>query len=491
MPFAALGRAFDAEWFLLSDAERGEEELAAIDRRALEGVAASSPSQRFDAWLSARRKKVPRATPGVQLARALHLVHLGLCFFSLGLGAAAAGALLRPATSFGPVNWLEFLVVTGFVPALGLGLTALVLLLRRGRMKLGLRSDLIQGLALRLGSLLATHASGASPRLSAVWGQVRATGGRYRELEALSLAIVSQDCALCFQLAAALSLLRLALLSDLYFAWATTFGAVRAEQLSSVVDLLQAPWVWAWPSLAVNLPTVRLTQYSRLDRQFVDAAGAALSGAWWPFLFGCLLLYGVVPRASLALGLRWWLAASVRRVPGRVLPLRRRLSRGLGVAARSGPSSGPPRALPPVRPYQQAAESEVASWFVSWRGAPLPEGLIEGLCRDYHLRSVATHSAGGADYGKDAALLQSLATSPAVCVVVVEGWEAPDKSIRRFLADMREGSSGSMRLVVVLRQEGQPSQLRVWRDRLSLLADPQLTVEERTPVSAPGLGRRP
>ena len=63
-------------------------------------------------------------------------------------------------------------------------------------------------------------------------------------------------------------------------------------------------------------------------------------------------------------------------------------------------------------------------------------------------------------------------------LLVVEGWEAPDKATRAFVRALRERGAPERPIfvAVLVAAEGAP-ELAVWRDRLRLLEDPFLSVQ--------------
>jgi hypothetical protein len=93
--------------------------------------------------------------------------------------------------------------------------------------------------------------------------------------------------------------------------------------------------------------------------------------------------------------------------------------------------------------------------------------------------------AGGADYAEDEALVAALGKAGAPVVVLAEGWEAPDKSIRAFLSALREASPARAKRFVALVEQAKAedwraspaADVKIWRDRLSLLEDPYLSIE--------------
>jgi hypothetical protein len=138
-----------------------------------------------------------------------------------------------------------------------------------------------------------------------------------------------------------------------------------------------------------------------------------------------------------------------------------------------------PEALEPAPPGASLAPPAPASalpcWVIAWRGAALGEPELGALCARLGLRPERRDSAGDGEFEQDEALLGSQAGLPAV-LLLAEGWEAPDKATRRFIAALRRGNVRPVFVGVLLDSEHAPA-LAIWRDRLRLLEDPLVSVE--------------
>ena len=119
--------------------------------------------------------------------------------------------------------------------------------------------------------------------------------------------------------------------------------------------------------------------------------------------------------------------------------------------------------------------SALPCWVIGWRGAALGEEELGALCARLGLLAQRRDAAGDGDFEHDETLLGSAAELPAV-LLLVEGWEAPDKATRGFIAGLRRGSARPVFIGVLLDSEATAA-LAIWRDRLLLLEDPQVSVE--------------
>lgn len=475
MSFALLGRLLDLEWLLRRDEQRSQEELLRQDRALLGPEAPADPERALDQWLAAHRREHEGRTVGARASELLTALHLALVMLSLLAGMGAARALLHGPSAREPTNVLTFLSVTLIAP-LALFAGSLVLLAFRGRLG---RSILLADLyLLGLGALarLSRRTEGADGDVAAQWRALRRSARRYRDLEVASLLSAAQWVPIAFHLGAAVTLTASALFSDLAFAWSTTNDSLQPATLSALFGVAAAPWCGTLGLGCVSPELVRATQFSRFTEHYSLPEGAALSGAWWPALLGCLLFYGVLPRLSFSLGLRALVWRRSARLAERVPELRARL---LGLTVRVSGTPWQPEALQP-EPLGSAHASPPAAtalpcWLIAWRGAALGEPELGALCARLGLRPERRDAAGDGDFEHDEALIAPQAELSAV-LLLAEGWEAPDKATRRFIAALRRGNARPVFVGVLLESEHAQA-LGIWRDRLRLLEDPLVSVE--------------
>jgi hypothetical protein len=505
MAFRLLGQILDIEWMLLRDEGRPAAELARHDRRVLgngssAGGSGADAEQALQLWILGRRRELDERTLGVRVSETLTLLHATLVALALAAGAGTARALLGGAATREPTNVLHFLFATLVWP-LSFLIGSLLLLSLRGRLgRWVLLEDLyIRGLGV-LGRLTRSRAH-EDWDLAHEWRRLRRSGRRYRDLEVGTLLSAAQWYALSFHLGAAGCLLSSAVFSDLAFAWSTTNDSLEWTTLAAVFRGIAAPWCVALDKGCVSAELVRATQFSRFTGQYALPEGASLSGAWWPALGFCLVVYGVLPRLLFALGLGAFVRRRASHLSERVLELRGRLRAGVDVISsptRSGADLAPP--APDASEIGPAPDLGArACWVIHWRGAVLDQDEVAAACRRLGLDPVRRDAAGGSDFADDTALLagswlEGLPESPAAVVLLVEGWEAPDKATRGFLQALRKhGAPDRPVFVGVLVANADAPELALWRDRLRLLQDPFISVQpivvstERSRASSEGV----
>ncbi|HTV19994.1 MAG TPA: DUF2868 domain-containing protein [Polyangiaceae bacterium] len=487
MAFSRLGQVLDIEWLLERDEGRDGDELARHDRQLLgqrslaeKRLAKSGPvdaEQALALWLEGRRAELDQRTLGVRVSELLTAVHGVLFVLAVAGGVGTAEALLAGPSSREPTNVLHFVFATLVWP---LGLLAGSLLLLIGRGRLGRSVLLEDGYLLLLGAAgrLAARRSGDGGDLAREWRRLRRSARRYRDIEVGSLIAAAQWYPLGFHLGAAGSLAASALFSDLAFAWSTTDGSLSASTVATTFGALTAPWCRGLGVACVSPELVQATQFSRFTGQYAAPDGALVSGAWWAPLCVALLVYGVVPRLLLGLGIGRVVAQRATRLSERVLELRGRLRAGTEVVASPAAAIVGVDPAPPLVERVAAGLSVRECWVIRWRGAPVGDGEVRALCERLGLSAVRHDLAGGSDFESDRALLDAAGPSDRAALLVVEGWEAPDKATRRFVRAVRErGAADRPIFVAVLVESPDAAELGVWRDRLRLLEDPFVSVQ--------------
>lgn len=478
MAFSSLGRLLDIEWMLHLDEARPAADVRRHDSELLRGSAPADPDAALTLWLEGRRRELEGRTLGARVSEGLTALHLSLVVLSLVAGAGAAEALLQRGSAREPTNLLHFLFATLVWP-LALLLGSATLWLVRGRLG---QSVLLMDLYTQLLGAFSRWRSCGAPEgaeLLRDWRKLRRAGRRYRDIEVATLTSAAQWYPLAFHLGAAFSLLGSALFSDLAFGWSTTDESLTWGALARFFALVTAPWCVPLEVGCVSSELVRATQFSRFTGEYALPHGAGSSGAWWPVLFGCLLFYGVLPRLVLALGLRGWAAHRSARSSERVLELRRRLRAQVEVvASRAHPEADGAEVAPDVARTQPAERPPAACWVIRWRGAVLEESGEASLCAQLGLYVARRETAGGSDFARDRELLEAATQSSDAVVLIVEGWEAPDKATRHFVQALRQNGDATRPVFVsVLLGAADAPELSLWRDRMRLLEDPLVSVE--------------
>jgi len=488
----------DLEAQLSRDREADPRALEARDRPLLAGVRVTDVRRGglLERWLTALRERKPAALfPGRAAMTALSGLRATLLVAGLVLGWAAATAVLS-YTGGHPVNVWDFLLA--FV---GVQLVLLVLLLATFLLpKAALGAPLLGMFRSLFGTIYPRLAARALRRGERVeewqefWHRLRARRSLYHRAEPWLLLGLTQAFGVAFNVGALLGLARLVAFSDIAFSWSTTLLELDGTRFQAIVNLLAAPFGWALPEAVPSLALVEATRYSRLSGAYVlSGAGRAarpeLVGGWWPFLAASLAFYGLLPRL-LVLGLSW---LGVFRILAR-LPLDdvevTRLVRRLGEPHVETASTEPeaPGPLEPPPPRASGEQGEATSCtVVLWRDVPPGPGLAAAVRRQTGCEPRAIHAAGGLDFDEGGSDWAGRLDPADDVVLVAEGWEAPDRSVLRFLRELRRAAGPRRHLRVLLVDQveeadewtrpPQDAQVRVWADSLARLEDPHLALE--------------
>jgi hypothetical protein len=316
---------------------------------------------------------------------------------------------------------------------------------------------------------------------------------------------LTQRFAVFFNLGALIAFMSMLLFTELQFGWATTPTAIGAQHMEALVDMLAAPWGWAFPEKWVpNENVIAATQWDSLAASFKSPN--ADGRVWWPFVMMNLLLWGLIPRVVL---LQWannnkrraldgldWNHRRLQDLFEIMLPSAASACASAGkFGAGAGADAESPLAADAAKLANavQSAEGVVLVAWGSWQ-------------------SGFALQAGGRDLSADATLITELGTRGLNTVqVVVEAGEAPDKRFTSFVAKLRsevgrscliqvcpvelaEGvstapatsASGSTAQPVATWQAPSDRNLLIWRRTLATLRDDHLHVSGSPPATPGG-----
>jgi hypothetical protein len=402
------------------------------------------------------------------------------------LGSGAAAAVLR-FTGEHPINVLVVLGVFVLTQLVTLALTLLFFALSTWAP--GLFENLplvvlarasVKSLWQRFGGPLRER---SAEGLGWIWGR----RSLYAEVERGLLFALLQLGAIAFNLGVLASFLIAVALSDLAFGWGTTLS-IGAEQLHRLCATLSAPWA-AWLEAAtVSEELVRLTQYSRLEGNYVQAAqgtSQALSmyGQWWRFLVASIVAYGLFPRLVLFVVSKVALRRRLAQLPPDTPEVERLIMRLTAPVVHTVHGEDPGDTSPLGQGFDSVREplrhfDESTALCVRWRDAVFePASLAAFLRHRYGLEIEGElGSAGGHDYDADQRFLSRLESNELPVFLVAEPWGYPDRAFQRFIAEVR--THGARRHVnVVLTEGGSPQDTAIWQGYLSEMADPYLALD--------------
>lgn len=339
-----------------------------------------------------------------------------------------------------------------------------------------------------------------------LWHRLRSRRSLYRKVEPWTLLTLTQWFGVAFNVAALLSCLRLIAFSDLAFSWSTTLIQLDSGRFHEFVRALAAPWSWALTEAVPSRALIDATRYVRLEGAYVPAhpavgvAGAGrairpeLVGGWWPFLLAALGCYGFLPRVLALVSARVLQSRTLASLPLDDAEVTRLVARLTGphVETRSEGLEGSPPPWP-----QAAARSPLPVGgrigLVLWRDVPDTPELTEAVARRTGGAVESVLVAGGRDHEEGTTDWAGVGGGLDGFVVVAEAFEAPDRGVLSLLGQLREALGPRRHLGVLLtdevalarvgevasaRKPPRRDDLRLWREGLSRLEDPYLSVDD-------------
>lgn len=491
---------------LETDQALPEAELRRRDRPIGKELAAlqTQPLAQLCGWL----ERVGGQTPslGSRVAAALRVGTLVLWMVGLLLGWLTAAAVFYYEGSH-PVNVINALAVFVAAQALLLLVTGLSLL-----------SDKLLRLVPGLSSLreaFSLFSPGRLPRLVS-----RFLPARYREATRSFVGITSAHRALygrvekwlilrsgqgfgvAFNFGALAGCLYLVVFSDLAFGWSTTLQTDPSE-LKALTDLLSWPWAGLIPQARPSLELIETTRYFRLQAGALPGMAGSdpeILGEWWPFLFLCLLVYGLLPRIltlSLAVvRLQRALNQTLLHLPGVPAIFDRLNSRWVETRAEQ-----PERSL--QTPLETGLPNRLAGHLrgqsvvvIDWGQTGLTrEAFGPWLQQAWGGMLQGYFAAGGSrSLLQDEAVLASVAASPAGPVLLlVKAWEPPMAEFRDFVGDLRRALDpvrpiGVVPLGLDSSTEPRPAdgeEAAVWATVVKQLGDPWTFIAPLTQLGRP------
>lgn len=502
----SLGELIDLELRLHADAQLPRSQVVERDARLGRSLAAqdAAPNALYRAWLEA--VDGPRGRDGSSIGRqveqALELISALAGCVGIILGAGLVWGWV--AASYNrPINVVHFwTVAVGVQLVLLIALLLLVLLPMAWVERLPvLRSTVMlgRGVCRLVPALAGWVVVRLMPRhgvaLEQAAGELRKLGRVYGRVRLLLSVRITQVFAVAFNVGAVASLVLAAYVTDPAFGWRSRL--LEAPQVNAMAQTLAAPWSWYWEQGAPDKDEVELTKYDTLEERFGPRRVAEDKpwGAWWPFLVGSLVCYGLVPRTAIWL-LTWGLLTlELRRFPrthAGLAQLRERLRRPVVRTQAINPEKGGEAAVGAATEagggVTQSHLTAPAYHVLRWGGVAMNDDEVRKWLRSYHQAdAVSISEVGGVDPSLEAARIQAVANDAEhrPVLVLVGAWEPPTGDYLDFLTELRRQIGERRMLHVMLYQRGsggwlrsaRPAEVRLWKSKLAGLGDPWLDLE--------------
>ncbi len=233
--------------------------------------------------------------------------------------------------------------------------------------------------------------------------------------------------------------------SELQFGWSTTTEQGHEAFLEFVVEVCSAPW--AWLLAPENLPAPEVIANTRWDPLARQYLAPFIDGrVWWPFLFGSLVFWGLLPRTLLWLYSHLQLRRAVRALSWSHRGYQDLFQRALPLPQAS---SSDERLAVEALPETNAQPGRELLVWGAW-AKDLAQGLQQADAPTARLGLNAQDflTAGVALTSEKEAINALQKSPPTGLWILVEAGESPDKRFLHFLGMLREALGSQFALHV-------------------------------------------
>jgi len=272
--------------------------------------------------------------------------------------------------------------------------------------------------------------------------------------------------------------------TDLAFGWSTSLSA-DATFVWRVLHAVALPWSGWLPCAVPDQALVEASQFYRLQDNAMDAARAAELGRWWPYVLMTILVYGLLPRVSLALLSQWQVSKATRRLLEEGPEITALLDR---LQAPHVEFEGQPDDETADEGLETAALAQLeitqGSAVIVWNNALDHDQVSAWLAARRADNSVPIMAAEWHSTTDQREALEKIAAHPRRLIILTKGWEPPLLAFRDYLGLIRELLGDDPTIVVVPLDisggEINPRDRDVWAHALAEFEDPKLYVASAT-----------
>jgi len=280
----------------------------------------------------------------------------------------------------------------------------------------------------------------------------------------------SQVLGVAFNLALLGTLLVVLAISDRSFGWSSTLN-VSESALLGLLETISLPWSWFADSARVSAEMVDSTRFQSLQNTF-DSTQVEAMRSWWPFLFACIVCYGLLPRLLLMIIFRTLLNRGVQQTflhyPGTALVLDR-LSNPF-VSTHERPEEHRKANIADVN-IQSSLPVGQGFTVVNWAGA-----MDNDDCQLDQLGIKANSVVNaGLDLQKDKQVISSHKQQSESLIIAVKSWEPPLAELKDFLVEINNGNQVYLLLMPLKQRPISAHELSDWQHFVDQC--PQLPVQ--------------
>ncbi len=244
----------------------------------------------------------------------------------------------------------------------------------------------------------------------------------------------SQILGVAFNLSLLSTLLVMLAISDRSFGWSSTLN-VSEPALLRLLETISLPWSWFADSARVSAEMINNTRFQSLQIIF-DSTQVEAMRRWWPFLFACIVCYGLIPRLLLMIIFHSLLKRGIQQTflhyPGTALVLAR-LSAPF-VSTHERPEEHRKVNITDVN-IQSSLPIGHGFTVVNWAGA------MDNA--DFQLDQLGIKAKSvvkaGLDLQKDKQVISAHQQQSESLIIAVKSWEPPLAELKDFIVEINNG----------------------------------------------------
>lgn len=297
----------------------------------------------------------------------------------------------------------------------------------------------------------------------------------FSELSRIALLRWGQVFGVAFNCGGVIALVIILLFTDRSFGWSSTLN-LSDTALFNFVDVLSLPWKYYWPEALISPEIISATRYQSLQTEF-PADQLRSMRQWWPFLLGCIVTYGLLPRILLFLifhiQYRKALVTAFLHYPGARLIVDRMDTPFVATQVGNAESQGAVVSntisahkisnldSPDVINWTEAINPNQIKTFLSTLGIQCDRVLVAGFNLDQN-RKTLNEINGNSDKRQN-------------IIVAVKSWEPPLSELEDFLAEFNPTINCELLLIPLTGKKIKRGEIEDWelfirdKNRIKLL----------------------
>ena len=268
----------------------------------------------------------------------------------------------------------------------------------------------------------------------------------------------SQVLGVAFNLALLGTLLVILAISDRSFGWSSTLNVSDSAMLG-LLETISLPWSWFADSARVSAEMISNTRFQSLQNTF-DSTQIEAMRRWWPFLFACIVCYGLLPRLLLMFIFRTLLKRGVRQTflnyPGTALVLDRLSTPFVSTHERSDEHRKPNTVDVNIQSSLPVGHGFTV---VNWAGA------MDNADHQLDQLGIKANSVvnAGLDLQEDKQVISAHQQQSESLMIAVKSWEPPLAELKDFIVEINNGGQAYLLLMPLKQRPISAHELSDWQ----------------------------